>query len=288
MTDQAATDAVYALARTQLDWIPGPPPTLEASPGFAHGHDDTGAQIRWLTCPDCLTNGRAMFGCETCGGRGEVPDQGRDPYERTGVAAFFGEHDQQARDRARMVDGQIIRLKQLERARAGDPSAIPEDWLTRALRLKAQQWERGDYGLLEQWQEILGYRYPMRHLSWSSFVVDQQPITVASAATARLDETAGWLADRMLSTISRLITAGERRTRDLRVPPEHRAPPETAAGNGSWANRHTQGQRDSLIVAMSEAKTAGQIARETGLTKRRVQQILAAHRDTIVASGPAA
>lgn len=290
MTDTTSVTAVYALARTQLDWIPDPPPTLEAVPGFAHGAAEDGRQLRWLSCPDCLTNGRAMFGCETCGGRGEVPDEGRDPYERTGTAPFFGEEDQQQRDRARMIDGQLIRLKQLARAREGDQDAIPEDWLTRALRLKDQQWRRGDYGLLEQWQELLGYRYPMRHLAWASFVVDQQPLRATSVVVMHLDETAAWLADRMLSSIAfeiakrrqQQLTLGvdERRLRlrpaAIVVPPEHRDPADTAAGKGRWANGHTQSNRNATIVGLAaEGKTAGEIARTTGLKKRRVQQILA-------------
>jgi len=303
MTDQAAVQAVFALARTQLDWIPAPPPTLEAQPGFAHGHADDGRQLRWLTCPDCLTNGRPMFGCETCGGRGEVPDEGRDPYERTGQAPFFGEADQQQRDRARMVDGQIIRLKQLARAREGDVDATPEDWLTRALRLKDQQWRRGDYGLLEQWQELLGYRFPMRHLAWSSFVVDQQPLHAGSLVGAHLDETAGWLAARMLSSIAvhvakqrqAQLTVGvaERRVRvrpsSIVVPPEHRDAVDHVNGRGRWANGWAQSNRDATIVGLAaDGKTAGEIARQVGVTKRRVQQILADVEIAAVASGPAA
>jgi hypothetical protein len=299
MTDQAAVVAVYALARTQLDWIPTPPSKLRTQGGFAHGRDERGVQLRWLACPDCLANDRPMFGCETCGGRGEVPDAGRDPYEVQGSAPFFGEEHQQARDRARMVDAQIIRLRQLERARAGDASAIPEDWLTRALRLKAQQWQRGDYGLLEQWQEILGMRYPMRHLGWTSFVVEAQPLGFKAAVYAHLDETAAWLADRILSSIgaenarrrqtAELLAARPRLRPDrILVPVEHAAEPQTP-GKGRWANGTAQGQRNATIVGLAaEGKTAGEIARRVGLTKRRVQALLAEAAGVQGASGPAA
>lgn len=54
--------------------------TPVAAPGFVSGTDQAGHPVRWLTCPDCLTNGRAMAGCETCGGCGELPDDGPDPY----------------------------------------------------------------------------------------------------------------------------------------------------------------------------------------------------------------
>lgn len=51
-----------------------------AAAGFVGGTDRAGRPVRWLSCPDCLTNGRAMAGCETCGGRGELSDSGPDPY----------------------------------------------------------------------------------------------------------------------------------------------------------------------------------------------------------------
>jgi hypothetical protein len=290
VTDQAATKAVYALARTQLDWIPAPPPTLAPRSGFVAAIDEAGRQLRYLACPDCLTNGKPMFGCETCGGRGEIPDSGRDPYETSSSTLFGGVASERAADKARAIDAQLIRLRQLERARAGDPAALPEDWLTRALRLKAQQWKRGDYPLLEAWQEILGYRFPMRHFAWVTFVVEEQPLSVASAARVRLDETAAWLADRMLSTIHRQIAAGVKRSRELRVPHEHQEPADPAeAGKGRWANGWAQGQRNATVVGLAaEGKTAGEIARQVGVTKRRVQQLLAEAQAAGAASGPAA
>lgn len=305
MTDQAAVTSVYQLAGTMLDWIPDPPPTLTVEAGFAHGRDQAGRQLRWLVCPDCLTNGRPMFGCETCGGRGEVPDDSRDPYEvrAIGVAAFFGEDRERQRDRAKLVDAQIIRLKQLARARAGDVDAIPEDWLTRALRLKRQQWARGDYGLLEGWMDVLGIRYPMRHLAWGAFVVEAQPLTVSPAATVHLDETAGWLADRVLSSIGaenlRRRQAADLLGARVKLRPDRILVPvdvlaaaereDDQAGKGRWANGHTQGQRDATIAGLAaEGKTAGEIARRVGVTKRRVQQILAESAAVQVATGPAA
>lgn len=300
MTDQTAVTAVYALARTQLDWIPAPAPTLAPQAGFVHGQDLAGRQLRWTTCPDCLADDfEHRFGCETCGGTGEVPDDGRDPYEvrASGPAAFFGEDRERQRERARMVDAQIIRLKQLERARAGDADAIPEDWLTRALRLKTQQWQRGDYGLLEQWQEILGMRYPMRHLGWVSFVVEAQPLGFGEAVTGHLDETAGWLADRILSSIhaenvrrqqtAELLAARPRLRPDrIVVPVEHQAEP-AAPGKGRWANGAAQQQRNATVQGLAaEGKTAGEIAGRVGLTKRRVQQLLKVN--VAAASGPAA
>jgi hypothetical protein len=291
MSVLAPRDAVYALARTQLDWIPAPKPTLGSPDGFAH-------EQRFVSCPDCLANGRPMFGCETCRGRGEIPDHGRDPYENRNQS-FFADDNQRRRDRARMVDAQIIRLKQLARARDNDPDALPEDWLSRAVRLKAQQWARGDYHLLEQAQDLLAMQLPMRHLGWTTFVVEAQPLSIASEAKLRLDDVADWLADRMLSAIARTITThqetmallgGRARSRPdhILVPLEHlQAAADAAAGKGRWANGHTQGQRNALVIGLAaEGKTAGEIARRVGLTKRRVEQLLAEVH--VAATGPAA
>ena len=300
MSDLAPRQAVYALARTQLDWIPTSfrrPDT--AVSGFAHGRDTTGRQLRWLTCPDCLANGFVSSGCETCHGQGEVPDDSRDPYERAGLAPFFGDEQQQQRDRARRADGQILELKR--QARQRDGLEDPEDWLTRALRVKADLWRRGDYPLLDQAQRLLRAQRPMRHLAWFTFVVEQQPLQVASDAQTRLDETADWISRWMLFAIARVIrdqTAAQERLGVRRpktrpdtivVPVEHaREFVEAQPGKGRWANAAAQGQRNALVVALAaEGRTAGEIARRVGVTKRRVQQLLR-DSETAVASGPAA
>lgn len=300
MSTLSPRDAVYALARTQLDWIPAPKPTLTSPDGFAHDK-------RFVSCADCLANGRTMFGCETCHGAGEIPVTGRDPYERVGGAPFFGEDSQRRRDRARMVDAQIVRLKQLAAGRDGDPNALPEDWLSRAVRLKEQQYRRGDYQLLEQAQDLLAMQLPMRHLAWATFVVDAQPMSLGgpsdkAAAEGRLDDVADWIADRILSAIAAHIqhqqqtaaAIGARprlRPEFILVPIEHlRAldQADAAGGKGRWANPYAQGQRNALIVALAnDGKTPGEIARRVGLDKRRVQQILAEVGAT-VATGPAA
>jgi hypothetical protein len=46
--------------------LPEPSRHDSSSSGFVN-------EQRARTCPDCLANGRVMFGCETCGGSGEVP-----------------------------------------------------------------------------------------------------------------------------------------------------------------------------------------------------------------------
>jgi len=70
-----------------------------AAPGFVAGTDRNGRLVRWQSCPDCLANGDAMdaksrrrvaAGCDTCGGRGEIPDPGPDPYANNEGVLPFG------------------------------------------------------------------------------------------------------------------------------------------------------------------------------------------------------
>jgi hypothetical protein len=295
--------AVYALARTQLDWIPATSrPAAANTAGFAHGRDDRGRQLRWLTCPDCLANGFTSTGCETCRGAGEVPDAGRDPYETRaeGAAGFYGEEFRRRQDRARWLDAKLADLERMARMRDGVDE--PEDWLTRALRVKADQWRHGDYQLLHEAQERLSMAKPMRHLAWVTFVVEQQPLSIASAARVRLDETADALASWMLGAIA-CMRVDQQRSHDrlgarrARLRPEGIVVPvelerqlaDAQAGKGRWANGHTQGQRRAVIAGMrADGHTAGEIARRVGLTKRRVQQILADLAAQGAATGPAA
>lgn len=77
-----------------------------AAPGFVGGTDQAGRAVRTLSCPDCLTNGRAMAGCETCGGRGEIPDAGPDPYANTKVmpVGFDSTRHDSMHDRDRKIE----------------------------------------------------------------------------------------------------------------------------------------------------------------------------------------
>lgn len=111
-------DAIVRLLRTRDDNLPEPVRRTEASAGFVN-------KSRPRTCPDCLANGRVMFGCETCGGSGEVsrralhrlavpdelPDDGdrRDPYAEAGVVPFG--FDPSRHDAARDRDRQIAMLE---------------------------------------------------------------------------------------------------------------------------------------------------------------------------------
>src|SRR5262249_41944973 len=94
-----------------------------AAPGFVSGRDKHGRAVRWLSCPDCLANGDAMdgrsrrnvaAGCETCGGRGEIPDPGPDPYANNETVLPIG-FKATSHDQAHERDGKIEMLQRQTR-----------------------------------------------------------------------------------------------------------------------------------------------------------------------------
>lgn len=297
-------DHVYLLAGSQHDWHTLRGTTSQLQSGFAEGADDRGRPQRWLTCPDCLANDaftrEQRIGCERCGGRGEIPDPGPDPMRNrtAGLQAFYGHDNQERRDRAGAIDAQIVRLRLTALQREGLED--PEDWLTRTLRLKQAHDRTGDYLLLEHAQDRLGWANPSLHFVWMRVVADGLP---ASRDTRhRLDRVADELAAWMLGAIAATRLAQWLEQARLGVPGRHRRlRPDTILvpaglaeqrhhpGKGRWANPHAQGQRNALVVAMdAEGRTAGEIAAKTGITKRRVRQILAEVRVEATATGPAA
>ena len=88
-----------------------------SAPGFV------GGSVRWLSCPDCLANGDSMAasarraiaaGCETCGGRGEIPDPGPDPYTKNEAVVPFG-FDKTRHDESHERDRKIEMLERQTR-----------------------------------------------------------------------------------------------------------------------------------------------------------------------------
>jgi len=106
------------------DHLPMPTHRLGTSSGFVGGRDAKGRPLRTLSCPDCLANDRVMFGCETCGGSGEIPDDSPDPYA-TNVVLPFG-HDPTRHDVATERDGQIARLEQQTRLPRSEAELLQE------------------------------------------------------------------------------------------------------------------------------------------------------------------
>ncbi len=145
-------EAIVRLLVTRNEHLPEPVHRTEASAGFVHH-----APAR-VACEDCLANGKAMFGCETCGGRGytEVMRE-RDPYA-TEVVMPFGfdgsRHDaSHARDREIEVLGQQLRPASKVDELA-DANAHPYGW-ERARRRMLQLY---DYPALDLALERLRIR----------------------------------------------------------------------------------------------------------------------------------
>jgi hypothetical protein len=110
MTDRARSDLRPPANPPRLDPRPPSEPNgcvlAQQQRGFVTKH-------RYLTCPDCLANGRpeGMRGCETCGGKGELRRHGGDPYEQKRIVRYgLADHDRR-RDQERQRDDELRRLE---------------------------------------------------------------------------------------------------------------------------------------------------------------------------------
>ena len=95
MIGEERRNEIVWLLTHRNDHLPLPVRHVSESSGFVNGR-------RPRSCPDCLANGRTMFGCETCGGSGvvtdgarvatvdELPDDGtvRDPYAQNETVGY--------------------------------------------------------------------------------------------------------------------------------------------------------------------------------------------------------
>lgn len=106
--------AIVRLLETRDEHLPSLRAGAAAPAGFVSG-------VRVRSCPDCLANGRVMFGCETCSGRGVVEAsrlvrialtdewEGQssklDPYAVRGVSPFGFDptRHEQVRERERQI-----------------------------------------------------------------------------------------------------------------------------------------------------------------------------------------
>lgn len=294
MTERARL--VYALLRTAFAWAE----TLAPRSGSGLDRVPRGFQpaaLRYVTCPDCLANSRpeGMPGCETCGGRGEIPDPRKDPMDdpiknppadsrRINVFRDFGGTTTQSdRDQAHHVDLLIARLEadRITREGCGDcpgckaggacQRAGTSDPLTRALGERDRQYRQGSYPELVRVLWTLSDEY--RHLAWT---VAYQPF-----GEAPIDPIKGAVV--ALCEVIALLMDGPIRVPDF-VPVSADAELERLArsgkgalwrGRGDWHNmkRH---ERDVLIAAMAaDGRPPGEIGLRFNLTRKRVQQIVA-------------
>lgn len=174
-------EAIVALLKTRDDELPLPNRgSAPAAPrGFVSGIDDKGQPVRWLTCPDCLANDipvvgnrAASSGCETCGGRGEIPDLGPDPYAKNEQVLPFGfeatrHDDSHARDRT------IEALRQQTRPPRSEAELL-EDANRRGYAWEEERrgmYRRYDYAALDHaLDELRNYDEPAYHALHSVYV----------------------------------------------------------------------------------------------------------------------
>jgi hypothetical protein len=110
--------------------------------GFVHGH-------RFLTCPDCLTNGFVSRDCSSCNGSGEIRLSKGDPYAKdlppttTGVKLDESTGAKRARSQAQLAAAEA-KYERAEKVQSGEEA--PEDKLLRVVRIASSR--PGVYGRL--------------------------------------------------------------------------------------------------------------------------------------------
>jgi hypothetical protein len=238
-------DAIVRLLQTRDEHLPEPVRRTEASAGFVHGGlDAKGQHRRWLSCPDCLANDRVMFGCETCGGLGRIPDEGRDPYAKNDVLPFG--FDVSRHDETRDRDRQIAALEQQTRPASSidelaEANAHPYVWeLARKRMYRLFDYAALDHAL-EQLRNVDHTSYRALH---AVYVYAWAPPTVAVVECER-----------------GIAFLDERLPEDLRAPAPERsrtivAKLERSAGPTARAIRDdrirelaTQGEKPAAIAA---------------------------------------
>lgn len=273
MTDRARH--CYALLRTLFAWTP-PPATSRTGSVLASQQRGFVTKSRFLTCPDCLSNGRpeGMHGCETCKGRGEVPDDGPDPYETKRSTRFGGTEGERAADRSRQVDDELRRLDyQLARpARKVDEQA--GDVLTRAVTLRDGQYRHGSYTELEHALTKLRESRPVAYTvaMWIAYQpFGEAPIEPANTTILSIcEDLAQWMPDpiRVPRSVA-IYTEDERK----RIAAE--AHDALQYGHSDWA-RATRAERKRMILLLhGEGLSDGKIAAKFGLSRGWVQRLRA-------------
>lgn len=151
-------NAIIRLLDTRNEHLPEPVRRSEASTGFAH------TEPTRVSCPDCLANGKAMFGCETCGGRGYTEEKrDRDPYSLSDKVVPFG-FDGSRHDATRARDRQIDSLGQQLRPPPSEAKLLEEANRSAYAweRAREQMYRKYDYASLDRALEALQHAFPGR------------------------------------------------------------------------------------------------------------------------------
>lgn len=268
LSERAA--AVLVLLRLLDSWIPPPRVArVYAAPGFAP------SSTRYVSCPDCLANGRTMFSCETCGGRGEIADPGPDPYAdppakvppdpRRRAAGFGGADRERQHELARHVDRELARLADELEVREG--RAAPTTAELRAHEARERLFAAGSFAAVALALDVLGDLLP------------------ADARACRRAAAGGAVDAVAVERLAALVPV------DVVRVPRGALVDERDARDALWRGRMpahgiARARRDADIVAAVRAGEApGRIAARYGLTRRRVQQIAAATPPSASVSG---
>lgn len=283
MTDRGRL--VYALLRTLLAWTPSPRSRLgvDLPRGFADP-----AQ-RYVSCPDCLANDRpqGMPGCETCGGQGEIPEPRKDPYDTGQDRSAFGTVGGDARRARAERDRLLRRLEQDEAVRLGEIAS--DDALTRSLARRDALYRKGSYRQVEMALAKLRRLDPDAYtvamaVAYAPF--GEQPVDCERDSVVAICELLGVWIDGPIY-VPEFVPVSEDAELE-RLCREGRG--ALWRGRRDWHNMKRR-ERNAMIAAMANAgRSPTQIGLALGLTRRRVQQILAdqAERSEGVATGPAA
>ena len=127
MIEEARRNEIVWLLTHRNDDLPVSlrPATPAAQAGFVGGRDEKGKPVRWVSCPDCIANDRVMPGCETCRGRGEIPDVGPDPYQKNEQVLPFG-FEQTRHDASHERDRKIEMLARQTRPPRSEAELLEE------------------------------------------------------------------------------------------------------------------------------------------------------------------
>ncbi len=245
--------AIVQLLRTRDEHLPTPTRRSEVSSGFAHGP-------ALMTCEDCLANGKVMYGCEPCGGRGFVAEKrDRDPMAKNETAAYGldGSRHDLTNARDRQIDALARQTRPASKIdELADANQNPYSWECERERM----YRLYDYGALDRG-------------------LDQLRLTDDGAYRAlHAVFVYGWLAEAS-ATAEAACSRGLRFLAEL-LPDPLRAPgvPCSVANlsaRGRVADPRALAQRDAAIVAALGDASVREVAARFGLSVSQVNRIVA-------------
>lgn len=250
-------DLIVRLLETLTDGLPEPSRRDSSTSGFTPAKELS--QNR-MSCPDCLANDRAIYGCETCGGSGWVlVPLVRDPYMESATVGF----DPTKHDAAYARDRQIEAL-----ARQTRPAPSEAELLEEANR-RGFLWEEArramyrsfDYGAVDRALESLRIVDELAYRMLHQVYVYGWLTHITPAVESVCDRGLRFLSDRL----------PER----LRAPGSSR-PVANVAAHGRSADPRALAQRDDAIRrAIDAGEATAAVAAAFGVSPSQVNRIVA-------------